>query len=62
MAQSGQKLPTSTTARILRMFRAGWSYRSIAVACCISTRTVGRVIQEVKQTYNGRGKLGQTTR
>jgi hypothetical protein len=48
MAQSGQKLPDAVAARILRMFRAGWSYRSIAVACCVSTRTVGRVISASK--------------
>lgn len=47
MAQSGQKLPAATEARIIRMFRAGWSYRSIAVACFVSTRTVGRVVKGV---------------
>lgn len=48
MAQSGQKLPDNIRNQILRMFRAGWSYRTIAVATGTSTRTVGRVIGEAK--------------
>jgi len=46
MAVSGQKLPDATVRTILRLLRAGQSYRQIASTLGISTTTIQRVKKE----------------
>lgn len=45
---SGKETPESVKRAVVRMARAGLSYRYIAATLGISTRTVGRILKAEK--------------